>query len=278
MAERPYSRYTRARTWAALYSQHLNAGYALVPYSATNNSIAVIRCQDAKETQATMRALLEHANECEAFYASKQTPDNAPAIMHKARHAVVLAKSSDYYHYHLTDHTEFSLVICGLHDSYVYLPVWEMRTNQRYDPRQTAAVISSPDFERIRCTQFGHSILLGALVNGDLEAKAFKKHLPLRTQSRIDREVDEIQAKRYRGRPLAFLTEAERREIGLFLLLVLRDLHFSVVLLCSVRFTDLGLLSTEEGCAYDDYDRDSEDSQELQPIQKRFACFGGCHF
>ena len=43
MPERPYSRYTRAKTWAALYSQHINAGYALVPYSATNNSIAVIR-------------------------------------------------------------------------------------------------------------------------------------------------------------------------------------------------------------------------------------------
>ena len=44
MAERPYSRYTRAKTWAALYSQHLNAGYAWVPFSRTNNSIAVISC------------------------------------------------------------------------------------------------------------------------------------------------------------------------------------------------------------------------------------------
>ncbi len=31
---------------------------------------------------------------------------------------------------------------------------------------------------------------------------------------RRDREVDELQETRYRGRPLAFLTEAERREIG----------------------------------------------------------------
>jgi hypothetical protein len=214
MAERPYSRYTRENTWAAVYSQHINAGYALVPYSATNNSIAVIRCKDAKETQVTMRALLEHASECEAFYATKQTPEKAPAIIARARHAVVLARSSDYYHYHLADHTEFSLVICGLHDSYMHLPVWEMRTNQRYEPRQTAVAITSPDFDRIRCTQFGHTILLAAFAEGDQAAISFVKQLPPRTQSRMNREKDELQGKRYRGRPLAFLTEAKRREIG----------------------------------------------------------------
>jgi hypothetical protein len=214
MPERPYSRYTRARTWAALYSQHLNAGYALVPLSATNNSIAVIRCKDARETQATMRDLLAHVSECEAFYASKQTPEQAPAMLQRARHAVVLARSSDYYRYHLADHPEFSLVICGLHDSYLHLPVWEMRTNRRYDTRETAVAIASPDFAHLRRTQFGHHILLGALINGDAAAKVFLASLPLRTQSRIRREVDEAQHTRYRGRPLAFLTEAERRDIG----------------------------------------------------------------
>ncbi|SRR6266567_5493415 len=214
MAERPYSRYTRAKTWAALYSQHINAGYALVPYSATNNSIAVIRCKDATDTQATMRELLVHASECEAFYTIRQTPDKAPAIIQRARHAVVLARSSDYYHYHLADHPDFSLVICELHDSYLHLPVWEMRTNQRYEVRQTAVAIASPEFECIRCTQFGHNILLGALANGDQTAIAFTRQLPPRTQNRITKEVDELQEKRYRGRPLAFLTEAEHREIG----------------------------------------------------------------
>ena len=225
MAEHPYSRYTRARTWAALYSQHINAGYALVPLSATNNSIAVIRCQDAKETQATMRDLLRHVSECEAFYATKQTPDKAPAILARARHAVVLARSSDYYRYHLADHTEFSLVICGLHDSYLHLPVWEMRTNWRYEARETAVAISSPDFARIRYTQFGHHMLVGALINGDTTAKAFLASLPPRTQSRIKREVDEAQKTRYRGRPLAFLTEAERREIGSKISAGLRRYH-----------------------------------------------------
>ncbi len=225
MAERPYSRYTRAKTWAGLYSQHLNAGYALVPYSATNNSIAVIRCKDAKETQATMRDLLNHVSDCEAFYATKQTPDKAPALIQRARHAIVLARSHDYYRYHLADHTEFSLVVCGLHDSYLHLPVWEMRTNRRYETRETAVAIASPEFAHVRCTQFGHNILVGALINGDTAAKAFLASLPPRTQSRINREVSELQETRYRGRPLAFLTEAKRQEIGSKISAGLRRYH-----------------------------------------------------
>src|SRR2546421_6206865 len=146
MPERPYSRCTRAKTWAGVFSQHINAGYALVPYSATNNSIAVIRCKDATDVHATMRDLLQHADACQAFYATKQAPEHAPAILTRARHAVVLARSSDYYHYHLADHPEFSLVVCGLHDSYLQLPVWEMRTNRRYEPRATTVAMTSPDF------------------------------------------------------------------------------------------------------------------------------------
>ncbi len=127
---------------------------------------------------------------------------------------MVLARSSDYYHYHLADHPDFKLVICGLHDSYLHLPVWEMRTNRRYDVRETAVAIASPDFDRLRHTQFGHNILVGALACGDHAALAFLGTLPPRTQNRMRREVEQLQERRYRGRPLAFLTEAERREIG----------------------------------------------------------------
>ncbi len=214
MTERRHSRYTRSKTWAALYSQHINAGYALVPYSATNNSIAVIRCKSPEETLALMQTLLEHADECAEFYAMKQLPEAAPSFLQKARHAVVLARSSDYYHYHLTDHTEFRLVICGIHDSSLHMPVWEMRTNQRYDARATAVSISSPDFDRLRRTQFGHNILVGALITGDQMATTFKNTLRPRTRRRLEKEVQDLQDKRYQGRPLSFLTDAERREIG----------------------------------------------------------------
>ena len=214
MTERPHSRYTRERTWAALHNQHINACYALVPYSATNNSIAVIRCQSIEETQSLMRDLLKHADECREFYATKQTQEQAPPIIKKAGHAVVLAKSSDYYHYHLGDYTEFRLVICGLHDSYLHIPVWEMITNKRYEPRETSVALSSPDFLRIRCTQYGHNILVGALINGDATALSVLKHIHPRTQRRLRQEAREIQHNRYRGRPLAFLTDAEREAIG----------------------------------------------------------------
>jgi hypothetical protein len=214
MPERPHSRYTRAKTWAALYSQHINACYALVPYSATNNSIAVIRCKSPEETQSTMRDLLKHADTCIAFYEKRQTPDHAPSFLTRARDAVVLARSSDYYHYHLSDQPGLSLVVCGLHDSYLHLPVWEMRTNTRYDPRATAVPLATPQFETIRSTQFGHTMLLGALINGDQTALTYVKDLPARTRHRIRVEVQEAQDQRYRGRPLAFLTDAERQTIG----------------------------------------------------------------
>src|SRR6266571_3110972 len=182
MGERPYSRYTRSKTWAALYSQHINAGYCLVPFSATNNSISVIRCSSPEEVQKKMGVLFAHADECATYYALKQRerreteerqqqertlkgtletyhPDSQallptrlepPALLEKARDAVVLAKSSDYYHYHLVDIPDFKLVICSLHDSYLHLPVWETRTNKRYPARQTAFAITSPDFDRQR--------------------------------------------------------------------------------------------------------------------------------
>jgi hypothetical protein len=230
MAERPYSRYTRERTWAAVYSQHMNAGYALVPYSRTNNSIDVIWCKTPQGVQEQADILSAQADVCRSYYelvASLKADDDTlvpqqpavpvPDVLKRARHAVVLAKSSDYHHYHLVDYPDFKLVICGLHDSYLRLTVWETRANQRYSPRQTAVSITSPDFERIRCTQFGHTILVGALVEGDQDAIAFKndhRKLPARTRRRIEHEVDLMQHVRYQGRPLAFLTDAERQVIG----------------------------------------------------------------
>jgi hypothetical protein len=247
MAERPYSRYTRTRTWAALHSQHLNAGYAIVPSSKTNNSIVVINCKDpnldgqdiAKDTQLKEEELLPHTKEIAAYYekqnedededdepaeddTEKSPEDDAPPILakeikaKKLRTAVVLAKSSDYYHYHIEDIAAITLVICGLHDSYLHIHVWEMRTNHRYRPRETAVSIKDPNFDQIRRTQFGHSILLAAYAKGNPDAVAFveNERFPERSRTRINREKDEFQHQTYRGRPLAFLNEAKRKEIG----------------------------------------------------------------
>jgi hypothetical protein len=225
MVDRPYGRYTKERTWAAMYSQHIIAGYALVPSSLTTNSIDVIAIPSstpdlAKVTQEMSRKLLAIADELEDYYSRKQTFDHAPALLKEAldknrlRTAVVLAKSSDYHLYNLTDNPGLTQVICGLHDSFLNQPVWEMKTNKRYKPRETAITISSPEFEKIRATQFGHNILLGALVCGDKAAIAFRdSKLPASTRWRILNEVDDLQNHAFQGRNIAFRTESERLEI-----------------------------------------------------------------
>lgn len=215
MSERPYSRYTRERTWAALHSQHINAGYALVPFSATNNSIAVIRSASAEEAARLQTELNKRADECAAFY-SLPAGSPPPAFLAKARHAVVLARSSDWHVYRLdmTQSIDIALLIVGLHDSYIPLPVLEMRSNSRFAPRATGLAIGSAEFEAARRTAYGHTILIGALVCGDKAALAYLATLPARTSRRIAAEVAMLQDSRYRGRPLAFQTEAKRQEVG----------------------------------------------------------------
>lgn len=216
MPERPHARYTREKTWAALYSQAINACYALVPNSATNNSLWLLRCKSPEETQERLRFLLAREQECAAFFASRQTPEHAPTYLKYAGEAVVLAKSSDYWRYHLADRPDLALVVAGQHDSYLHVPCWETSSNRRYAARETALKIGSPEFEQAcgRGHVLGHAILLGALAAGDQAALAYLKMLPARTRRRLRLEAEALQVERYRGRPLAFHTESERQAIG----------------------------------------------------------------
>lgn len=228
MSERPYSRYTREKAWAALYSQHINAGYVLIPHSRTQNSIAVIRREPAEKVQEITQKMYEHDAQCDAFFNQSDEPESkkitddseVAELLKRSKHAVVLARSSDYYYYHLDDKEDLGivgLVICGLHDSYLQLPAWELKSNKRYGARETSINIASSDFEKARKTQLGHSILLGALHNGDKTAKDFLEALKKRqerTYWRIRAEVDAMQEAQYRGRHLAFMTELERKEVG----------------------------------------------------------------
>jgi len=222
MSERPQSRYTRKKTWAALYNQHVNACYALLPHSGTHNSIDLIKCASPEETRATMRAFASHDNMFEQFYASKLSDEEAPKIerdkqsaivvSERIRHAFVLARSSDYYHYHLFDFSDFRVLIVGQHDSYVQMTVWETGTNKIYKPAEAALALDSPAFLKARSTRFGHTIFLGALICGDKTAVAIRDNtsqIPPRTRRRILSEVHSIQTKRYRGRPLTFWDQSE---------------------------------------------------------------------
>jgi hypothetical protein len=211
-----YSLYTRERTWAAIYCQHINAGYALVPQSATNNSIFVIRAGTPQAAAEKEEQLIKEAKACQAYYSNPTgTP---PTFLANAYEMVVLAKSSDYYHYHLGDEDEdvpdFKLVACGLHDSYLPIYTWEMRTNKRYPPRTTSLAINSPSFDKMRYTQYGHNILVAATMDGDAIAMEYVSKLPASTQRRLRREIRLLQTTRYQGRPLAFITEDQRRKHG----------------------------------------------------------------
>lgn len=231
MPERPYARYTRTKTWHALYAQAIQAGYAIVPNSATNNSIWLRRCTSPEETQTTMSSFLAQSSEIETFFARKPTHSEhdaqdawtrythwlaqRPACLKVAGEAVVLARSSDYWHYHLEeDRPTLALVVAGLHDSYLHLPVWETSSNRRYAARETALPIGSPLFDQARRTQQAHRTLLSALAAGNQAALNYLTTLPDRTQRRLRHDATNLQQQRYRGRPLAFHSDEERRIIG----------------------------------------------------------------
>jgi hypothetical protein len=218
--ERLHSRYTRAKTWAALNSQFVNAGYALVPHSETTNSIDVISCGDQAKVKLVMQQLLENDQIIAKYYARPTddeylAPYQLPGASLKTVTAVVLAKSSDYYHYHLMSKDGIQLIICGLHDSYMQWRVWETSTNKRYEPRATSVPI--PHLVLGKGRTLDHNILLGALICGDQAAIAYrddKTKMSRWTRNRMIREVETIQSTRYRGRPLAFLNGAKSKEIG----------------------------------------------------------------
>ena len=214
--EGPYSLYSREKTWAAIYCQHINAGYALVPHSATNNSIFVIRCGNPKDTAAKEEELAKQEALCRAYFGKPTRP--APPLLAKAYEIVVLAKSSDFYRYHLGDELpgvpDFKLVACGLHDSYLPVYVWELRSNKRYEPRTTSLVIGAEEFTKQRYTQYGHNVLIGAAMDGDMTAMEYLAKLPPRTQRRLRREIRLLQATRYKGRPLSFNSDDTRKQHG----------------------------------------------------------------
>ena len=216
MTERRYSRYTRERTWLALVNQIDNTDYALVPYSRTTNGVSLVRIKSGEESRPQLQKILDaYAQEMERWQAGERAEE--PLLKRESVEAVILARSSDYYHYHLAEFaTAVRLIICGLHDAYCLLPVLEMRTNKRYKARETSLDMQSPEFERLRKTEYGHNILITSAAKGDQAAMAFINNLKvISTKNRLKREVRELQTKVYRGRPLAFMNDQERRELGM---------------------------------------------------------------
>ncbi|RAQ97492.1 hypothetical protein [Thermogemmatispora tikiterensis] len=123
----------------------------------------------------------------------------------QAYHAVVLARSSDWYWYslHCYEHPA-TAIIAGVHDAVVDVPVIAL-DEERWYPAGRARIqgFSEQLFpERVRKTHFGHRLLLSGLLCGRADAFERLWRLPASTRRRILAELKRLRLRR-RGRPLA---------------------------------------------------------------------------
>ena len=121
--------------------------------------------------------------------------------------AVILARSSDWYHYSLNvaewDHG-ITAVVCGTHDSCINAPVLALDAMKWYPVLKMRSIFGSIDsetFEKARKSHYGHNMLVGACMVGRADAIAKLQSLPDRTRYRIEAEMRVLHTRR-QGRPL----------------------------------------------------------------------------
>jgi hypothetical protein len=178
MKERRYSQYRQADVWATLYQQQTQLGVTVHDGSVHGNSVALTRGEQAYR-------------------------------------AVVFARSSDWYHFSLNCVERWkhgiSCIVCGTHDSCVDVSVLAMDSLKWYPPLEMRVKSLEPKvnangkpldaFEHRRKTQYGHNILVGALMCGRTDAIKRLASLPESTRLRIEAEVRRLHMRRP-GRPL----------------------------------------------------------------------------
>jgi hypothetical protein len=179
MPERRYSRYKQAEVWAALYQQQTRLGVEVHDGTVQGNSVLLTRS----------------------------------GVVYRA---VVLARSSDWYYYSLNCverwHHGISAVVCGTHDSCLDIPVLALDALRWYDPQEMRVKQLTPQhldergravdaFEHRRKSQYGHNILIGALMCGRADALQRLASLPPSTQLRIETQLRRLRLRRP-GRPL----------------------------------------------------------------------------
>jgi hypothetical protein len=131
-------------------------------------------------------------------------------------HAVVLARSSDWYYYSLNSERfkhDLTMVVCGTHDSCINLPVLALDIMRLYEPLEMRVKSLEPTpkrdqdgrpmdaFERWRKSHYGHNMLIGALMQKREDALHRLQTLPPSTRLRIEAQVRRLHMRR-RGRPL----------------------------------------------------------------------------
>jgi hypothetical protein len=136
----------------------------------------------------------------------------------KKLRAVVLARASDWYRYSLNCVEEWNhgitAIVCGTHDSCVPVPVLAMDTRRWYEPNVMRTLHGTlapkldtnkkliPDkFDHARKSQYGHNMLIGALMCEKDEAFARLKTFEPSTQRRIRAKLVAL-GRRRPGHPL----------------------------------------------------------------------------
>ena len=171
--KRRYTRYTQADTYRALHAQQDSLHVHIVEHSVYGNRLTV------------------------------------KSKAHGTLQAVVLARSSDWYHYSLNALNwkhGLQVAIVGTHDSCLPVRVLAMDSLDWYEPYQIRFHIApseTPDqdaFEKRRKTRYGHNVLLGAFICGRKDAIDRVMTLKERTRLRYEAEKRKLM-KRRRGRP-----------------------------------------------------------------------------
>jgi hypothetical protein len=209
-----YTRLTERHVWALLNTRRSTLPFVLVeslttsydafgiiPYSAFSSMVSDVVKERAKDLAARLTRKIQ----------AEKSLDRSD--MESVRIAFVLRRSSDWYMrgFH-TVKSAISYLVVGTHDSCVPFAVYAMDCMREFKPRATFYDLSSPEFLKLRCTQYGHNILLGGLLCGRQSAQKVLLQLPYSTQARLRKEVSDIADKRYRSK---ILTAAKHSRKGL---------------------------------------------------------------
>lgn len=173
MPERRYSKYKRSEVWNLAYQLQSHHGYKLVDGTVQGNSVSLLR----KEKQYK---------------------------------AIILARSSDWYYYRLNfdlriDITK-TVVITATHDSCLPVHCLAFDAGKWYKPGEARIEDLSPAntaFDKMRKTEYGHNILVGALMQERPDAikRLLDESFKASTRWRIEAELRQLRRRKV-GRPL----------------------------------------------------------------------------
>jgi hypothetical protein len=181
--ERRYTQYEQHDVWLQLHSYERFLKVKLVEETRVGCSISLLRMDKEK----------------------------------KRLRAVILARSSDWYHYSLNvpewKHG-LTACVCGTHDSCLPVPVLALDAMKWYEAEKMRDIFGPmqpqydandkliPDtFDHARKSVYGHNMLIGALMCNREDARARLQSLPDSTRYRIEIEVKRLHQRR-QGRPL----------------------------------------------------------------------------